>query len=126
MNACNCCGTIIQDDDEFDAQHGLCQTCDSAPKHIPAGIIANALTIAYIGIGVVGGLNTMPNAIRDRIVEAHQGQLGVVQAALDDAAEHDIDSQECDGVHAYDVAEQFGIDFVHTEAERICGKDGAP
>jgi hypothetical protein len=79
------------------------------------------LTIAYVGIGVASGLNTLPQAIHDQLIEHHSGQLHIVQAALDAAAAHDIDSHECDGVHAYEVAEQFGIDFVETEAAQLDG-----
>lgn len=79
------------------------------------------LTAAYVGIGVVHGLDTLPNEMHDLLMAHHEGQLHIVQAAIDAAAAHDIDSHECDGCHAYEVAEQFGVDFVETEVARLGG-----
>lgn len=81
----------------------------------------NPITIAYVGIGVVAGLNGLPEAQYRAVMDHHEGQLCIVQAAIDAARDHDIGNHECDGCHAYEVAEQFGIDFVETEVARLAG-----
>lgn len=77
------------------------------------------LTAAYVGIGAVQGLDTMPRAIHDKLIEHHGGELHLVQAAIGAAADHGIDGHECTGVHAYEVAQEFGSDFIDSEVARL-------
>lgn len=77
------------------------------------------LTVAYVGIGAMEGLDAMPRAIHDKLIEHHGGELHLVQAAINAAADHGIDDHECDGIHAYEVAQEFGSDFIDSEVARF-------
>lgn len=99
------------DDDEI---NDLCERLNMQDKTALA-----PLTIAYVGIGVVGALDNLTDGQRNRIMDHHEGQLCVIDAALAAAHAANLDATECDGCHAYEIAEEFGAAFVAAEVARL-------
>lgn len=76
---------------------------------------AEALTIAYIAIGVLEAWNEANDEDRSIITDRFEGQIGVVGEAIQHALMldrmADVAETEIDGCFAYEVAEEFGREF---------------
>lgn len=74
------------------------------------------VTIAYIAIGAAQALHDGESDLVDRLVEAREGQLNVIEEVcahalmLDQMAAAQTDG--LDGVFAYEIAEEFGHRYV--------------
>lgn len=86
---------------------------------------ADDLTVAYIAIGAAraldaerGGREGLVNQLGriERVIEEHEGELGLIQDAIKHAITLDRMGDEVDneftGVFAYEVAEEFGRRYV--------------
>lgn len=73
------------------------------------------VTIAYIAIGAAHALRDGDSRLVDRLVQAHEGQLNVIEAICAHALMLDqLEAAETgglNGVFAYEIAEEFGYEF---------------
>lgn len=69
-------------------------------------------TVAFVGIGVEAALASLSPEYYDALADACGGMIGMVDEALEAGERALLDGMPCEGVHAYEVAEEFGRQWV--------------